>query len=81
MIDTSKAGRSSTQTNIAIRFLLDVPDDVLSRAQREAAMKSLVSHLPGDAAKADAVGAEYWQLVLSLMVKLMGKPTFYEVRV
>ena len=79
MIDTSKAGRSGPQTKIAIRFLLDVPPEVLSRTQREAAMKSLVSHLPADSDKVEAVATEYWKLVLSLMIKLMGRPTFYEV--
>ena len=79
MIDTSKAGRSGLQTRIAVRFLLDVPFETLSRSQREGAMKSLTSHLPGDSDKAEAIGAGYWRPVLSLMVKLMGRPTFYEV--
>ena len=79
MNDTSKAGRSGPQTSIAIQFLLNVPDEVLSRTQRETAMKSLVSHLPSDSDKAEAIGTEYWKLVLSLMVKLMGRSTFYEV--
>ncbi len=43
-------------------------------------MKSLISHLPGGSDKAEAIGTEYWRPVLSLMVKLMGRPTFYEVR-
>ncbi len=80
MIDTSEAGRSGPQTRIAVRFLLDIPPEALSRSQREAAMKSLISHLPGDSDKAEAIGTDYWKLVLSLMVKLMGRPTFYEVR-
>jgi nucleolar pre-ribosomal-associated protein 2 len=79
MIDTSKAGRLGPQTKTAIQFLLDVPVEVLSRPQREAAMKSLVSHLPGESDKAEAIGPQYWMLVLSLMVKVMGRPTFYEV--
>jgi len=80
MITASKAGKSGPQTKIAIQFLLDIPPEAASRSQREAAMKSLISHLPGDSDKAKAAGAEYWKLVLSLMVKLMGRPTFYEVR-
>jgi len=80
MIDTSKAGRSGPSTRVAVRFLLDVPVEVLSRPQREAAMKALVSYLPAESDKAEAVGTEYWKSVLSLMVKLMGRPTFYEVR-
>lgn len=42
-------------------------------------MMSLVSHLPGDSDKPEKTGAEYWKSVLSLMIKLMGRPTFYEV--
>lgn len=66
-------------TKIAIQFLLDVPPEALSRGQREAAMKSLVAHLPGDSDKAESIGTEYWKPVLSLMIKLMERPTFYEV--
>ncbi|KAL2137354.1 hypothetical protein VTI74DRAFT_3294 [Chaetomium olivicolor] len=78
MVDTSKAGRSGPATKIAVQFLLDIPAEVLSRAQREAAMKALVAHLPQDSDKAEAIGTEYWKSVLSLMVKLMSRPTFYE---
>jgi nucleolar pre-ribosomal-associated protein 2 len=80
MVDTSKAGRSGSSTKIAIQFLLGVPIEVLSRTQREAVMKSLVTHLPKDSDKVEAVGPEYWKPALSLMVKLMARPTFYEVR-
>lgn len=80
MVDTSKAGRSGPSTKVAVQFLLGVPMEVLSRTQRETVMKALVSHLPGDSDKVDAIGTEFWRPVLSLMVKLMGKPTFYEVR-
>lgn len=79
MIDTSKAGRSGPRTKVAVQFLLDVPSEALSRSQREAVMKALVSHLPGDSDKSEAIGAEDWKSVLSLMIKLMGRPTFYEV--
>lgn len=79
MIETSNADKLGPQTNIAIQFLLDVPVEAMSRSQREAAMKSLVSHLPRDSDKAVAIGADQWKLILSLMVKLMGRPTFYEV--
>lgn len=80
MIDTSKTGRLGHSTKVAIQFLLGVPVEILSRTQREAAMKALVSHLPKESDKAEAIGTEYWKPVLSLMVKLMGRPTFYEVR-
>jgi nucleolar pre-ribosomal-associated protein 2 len=79
MIDTSKAGRLGPRTKTAVQFLLDLPVEVLSRSQREAAMKLLVSHLPGESDKAEAIGLEYWMSVLGLMIKLMGRPTFYEV--
>ncbi|KXX74992.1 Nucleolar pre-ribosomal-associated protein 2 [Madurella mycetomatis] len=77
-INTSKAGRQRSSTKVAIQFLLDVPTEVLSRTQREAAMKSLVSHLPGDSDKPVNIAPEYWKPALSLMIKLMEKPTFYE---
>ncbi|KAK4123227.1 hypothetical protein N657DRAFT_672237 [Parathielavia appendiculata] len=78
MIHTSKSGRLWPQTKTAIQVLLGVPTEVLSRTQREAAMKSLVSHLPGESDKPDAIAPDYWMSVLSLMVKLMRRPTFYE---
>ncbi|GAB1320138.1 Urb2/Npa2 family-domain-containing protein [Madurella fahalii] len=77
-INTSKTGWQGPSTKVAIQFLLDVPAEALSRTQREAAMKSLVSHLPGDSDKPENIGPEYWKPVLSLMVKLMRRPTFYE---
>jgi nucleolar pre-ribosomal-associated protein 2 len=79
MVDVSNVGRSAPSTAIAIQFLLNVPGETLSRSQREAAMKSLVSRLPGKADKPEASEAEYWQPVLCLIAKLMAKPTFYEV--
>ncbi|KAK4106118.1 hypothetical protein N658DRAFT_460365 [Parathielavia hyrcaniae] len=77
-IDTSKAARSDSQTIAALRFLLAAPAEVLSRTQREAAMGSLVSHLPGGSDNPHSDSIEHWTAVLSLMVKLMGRPTFYE---
>ncbi len=79
MITASKAGKSAPQTTVALQFLLDIPFEAISRTQREAAMKSLISHLPSDSDKAKSASADYWKLVLSLMVKLMSRPTFYEV--
>ncbi|KAL2164101.1 hypothetical protein VTH06DRAFT_3315 [Thermothelomyces fergusii] len=78
MIDTSKTGRLGPSTKVAIQFFLGIPIEILNRTQREAAMKALVSHLPGESDKAEAIGTEYWKPVLSLMIKLMGRPTFYE---
>ncbi|KAL2016239.1 hypothetical protein VTK56DRAFT_4044 [Thermocarpiscus australiensis] len=78
LIDAPEAPRAGPSTKIGVQFLLDVPTEALSRAQREAAMKALVSRLPQDPDRPEDVGFEYWRPVLSLMVKLMGRPTFYE---
>lgn len=79
MIDPSKMGRTNRTTTIAISFLLRLPIELLNRNQREAVMKALVLQLPGDADKVKDDESEYWTAVLSLMVKLMERPTFYEV--
>jgi hypothetical protein len=79
LIDTSKTGRLGATTKVAIQSLLDMPIEVFDRNHREAAMKSLVAGLPGESDKAEAVGVEYWRSVLALMIKLMERPTFYEV--
>ncbi|AEO68963.1 a26e5adf-7a91-4cdb-8b32-c960c9e3783e [Thermothielavioides terrestris] len=78
MIDPSKSTRSGPSTKIAIQFLLDIPAEIPNRGQREAAMKSLVAHLTGDEGKGGAIGAEDCESVLSLMTKLMARPTYYE---
>ncbi|KAK4239993.1 nucleolar pre-ribosomal-associated protein 2 [Achaetomium macrosporum] len=62
---------------LAVQFLLDTPIETLTRTQREAAMKSLVSKLSGGK-KSRVIGVEHLNLALSLMVKLMSRPTFYE---
>jgi len=80
LVDTSKSGKTGNATKIAIQFLLDTPIETLSRPQREAIMKALVAHLPEESDKVKTIGPEYWRPVLSLMVKLMSRPTFYEVR-
>jgi nucleolar pre-ribosomal-associated protein 2 len=72
MIEKSE-GLSSPKTRSAIDFLLDVPSECLDRSQREAIMKSLVPYT------SDRVNAGCWLATLSLMVKVMGRPTFYEV--
>jgi nucleolar pre-ribosomal-associated protein 2 len=79
MIDPAKAKLGQPQAKVAMRFLLDVPDEAMSRAQREAAMKLLVSQLLGQDSKGDGLDGDTWRLVLSLMIKLMSRPTFYEV--
>ncbi|KAK0709164.1 Urb2/Npa2 family-domain-containing protein [Lasiosphaeria miniovina] len=77
-IDSSKSRRSSSTTRVAVQFLLDVPMDALSRSQREDIMKRLVLPLCRNQDKPEKVGVEFWKPVLSLMVKLMGRPTFYD---
>ncbi|KAK3379316.1 Urb2/Npa2 family-domain-containing protein [Lasiosphaeria ovina] len=77
-IDSSKSGRSSSTTRAAVQFLLDVPMDALSRSQREDIMKRLVLPLCRNPDKPEKAGVEFWKPVLSLMVKLMSRPTFYD---
>ena len=79
LVDTSKSGRTDNATKIAVQFLLETPIEILSRPQRETIMKALVAHLPEESDKVKTTGPEYWRPVLSLMIKLMNRPTFYEV--
>lgn len=44
-------------------------------------MKSSVAHFTGDVDKGVTPGSDHCQRMLSLMVKLMERPTYYEVRV
>jgi hypothetical protein len=65
-------------TEISVKFLLDTPIETLTRPQRETAMSSLVLNLAGGK-KSRVVGVEHLDSVLSLMIKLMSRPTFYDV--
>ncbi|KAK0673862.1 Urb2/Npa2 family-domain-containing protein [Cercophora samala] len=78
VIDESKAGTFPPSTKDAVLFLLDAPMETLGRIQREATMKTLIAHVPQISKKGAALGVEYWKPVLSLMIKLMEEPTFYE---
>lgn len=65
---------------IAMRALLDLPLDAYSRDQRETVMRTLYSQMSKMGKKAaSAMAPSDWKLVLSLMVKVMRKPTFYKV--
>ncbi|KAK3375366.1 Urb2/Npa2 family-domain-containing protein [Podospora didyma] len=77
LIDTSKTGRSLLATKTAIRFMLDVPEEAISRSQREECMKRLISPLSRKLDKPEKVGTEFWKPVLSLMIKLARRPNFY----
>lgn len=64
---------------MAIQSLLDTPRETLGRPRREQIMKRLVSQLPWEQSKKEEPRPDYWRRVLSLMVKLMDTPTFYDV--
>ncbi|KAK4650494.1 hypothetical protein QC762_707930 [Podospora pseudocomata] len=78
VIEESEAGTFQPSTKDAVLFLLNAPMETLSRSQREATMKTLISHVPQTSNKAGPLGVDYWEPVLSLMVKLMNEPTFYD---
>ncbi|KAK4194263.1 Urb2/Npa2 family-domain-containing protein [Triangularia verruculosa] len=78
VIDDSEPGTFKPSTKDAVLSLLDAPMETLSRSQREATMKTLISHLPQASTNGSGLGVEYWKPVLSLMIKLMEEPTFYE---
>ncbi|KAK3333475.1 Urb2/Npa2 family-domain-containing protein [Cercophora scortea] len=77
LIDTTKNGGSLASTRVAVQFLRNVPAEVMARQQREATMERLILQLPQNSDVPESIGTGYWQPVLSLMVKLMEKPTFY----
>ncbi|KAK5664080.1 hypothetical protein OQA88_294 [Cercophora sp. LCS_1] len=56
-----------------IRFLLDIPSELISRGQREALMEKLL----GGQTMGSTRGLGHWRLALALMVKIMGMPTYY----
>ncbi|KAK3401129.1 Urb2/Npa2 family-domain-containing protein [Sordaria brevicollis] len=78
LIENPKGPESLTVARAAIQLLLEVPTEAITRQQRESAMKRLVSQAKKVVDKPKHVDAQYWSLVLSLMTKLMSKPTFYE---
>lgn len=58
-----------------IQFLLDLPIELISRVQRENLMEQLLGGKP----MTDNRSPEYWRMALSLMVKVMTMPTYYNV--
>ncbi|KAK3950907.1 Urb2/Npa2 family-domain-containing protein [Pseudoneurospora amorphoporcata] len=78
LIETPKNPESLIVARGAIQLLLEVPMEAITRHQRESAMRRLVSQAKKVVDKPKHVDAQYWSLVLSLMTKLMSRPTFYE---
>ena len=78
VIEENKTGLSSSTSQSAILLLLDIPIEFILRERRETLFKVLFGKSCRDKKHKLPVGC--WKTVLSLMVKLMGRPTFYEVR-
>lgn len=70
-----KSKRTERQVNTAIRILLDMPSGTLNREQREKIMPSLLQLANLREADADS---ETTKSLVSLMVKIMKRPTFYD---
>ncbi|ROT38468.1 hypothetical protein SODALDRAFT_333053 [Sodiomyces alkalinus F11] len=73
---SKSAGWDDARPRAALRSLTGVPDELLSRQQRERIMETLHGQRRKMKAKA-AVSPSTWALVLGLMVKVMRRPTFY----
>ncbi|CRJ91499.1 hypothetical protein BN1708_009339 [Verticillium longisporum] len=65
-------------TSAALKALIDTPNELLSRPQRERIMETLMLQRRKMKSKTEKVSASTWNLVLGLMVKLMQRSTFYE---
>ncbi|MBE3042959.1 hypothetical protein IMZ48_10385 [Candidatus Bathyarchaeota archaeon] len=60
------------------RLFLSVPNDCLTRPQRETLASSLLGRIQTiDSAD---VSPSQWKLVLAVLIKMMKRPTFCEVR-
>lgn len=73
-----KSTRNPQHVNTAIQILLDVPSEAITREQREAVFPATL-HFISSLQKQK--GLDSWNTItslLSLMIKLMKKPTFYE---
>ncbi|ROW12628.1 hypothetical protein VMCG_00111 [Cytospora schulzeri] len=73
----NKSKWAPQQVNTAVQILLDVPSEAISREKRERIVPStlfFMSKLP----KKQGVDADATASLLSLMVKLMKKPTYYD---
>lgn len=69
-----KSKHTKRQVNAAIHILLDLPPETLSREQREKIMPSLL-HLVDFQ---EGMDVELMTSLMSLMIKVMKRPTFYE---
>lgn len=78
LIENPKGSESLIVARGAVQLLLEVPMEAITRQQRESAMNKLVSQAKKVVDKPKHVDTQYWSLVLSLMTKLMSKPTFYD---
>jgi len=79
LIGSTKKGGPQPAEKAAVQSLLQVSGDVMSKQQRATAMEKLVFFAQRTSKNPEDVEPEYWTLVLSLMFKLMNKPTFYAV--
>ena len=61
------------------RLFLSVPNDCLTRPQRETLASSLLGRILAIDELAD-VSPSQWKLVLAVLIKMMKRPTFCEVR-
>lgn len=61
------------------RLFLSLPNDCLTRPQREELASSLFGRIQGIDDSAD-VSPSQWKLVLAVLTKMMKRPTFCEVR-
>jgi nucleolar pre-ribosomal-associated protein 2 len=80
LLKPSELGLAGPQAKKVVQFLLEIPKELLSRSQREVVMMSLSPHILRTPDVMQFIGSDYWRQIVSLMVKLMGMPTFYEVR-
>lgn len=64
-------------SNLASLFL-EIPNDCLTRPQRELAANMILERLESLEAKKEIMPSQ-WKLVLAVLTKLMKRPTFCEV--
>ncbi|KAK1756122.1 nucleolar pre-ribosomal-associated protein 2 [Echria macrotheca] len=78
MIESFSSGDDSRLAKAALEFLLQVPREALGRDHREAIMTRLISQMRKAKGAKSVPGREFWRPALSLMIKVMEMPTFYE---
>ncbi|KUI59196.1 Nucleolar pre-ribosomal-associated protein 2 [Cytospora mali] len=74
----NKSKWAPQQVNAAIQILLDVPSEAITRERREQIMPSTLYFISKSSKKHDDDSLDTAMGLLSLMIKLMKKPTFYE---